>query len=536
MKTQEILRFFVALKTSLFSKNVYTVVAFRTFSVGRTFPRWEKKIMVMTDGARRDEILPGPNSSAEGQGGEGPRQPIHSLPPPYGHKRWGGLFPRVGPEIDRVIRSEKVAAFSLLLGFVAAMVWVNLASHSYESFWRTDLSIGLAGAVFRMPLHHLVNEVLMTGFFFVAGLEIRRQVARGELQTLRQAALPLAAAAGGMILPALICWVCIQQAPAEFRKAWAVPMATDIAFALAAALMLGKRFIPAAEVFLLALAVSDDVGAVFVLGIFFSHGFAWGGLLYIFAAMLLMWGMRSVGARRLGWYLAIPLPLAWWGFHVTGVHPVLSGVLVAVLVPTEGSPTPLRQLSTPSEEEAIGHDSHPDAVLTRRFDEAKLDYLVGVSPLQRAMSGFQPIVSTFIVFLFALANAGVAFRGLHVGPGVAWVNAGVLAGLLVGKPIGILGASELVIRLGLCPRPVGMTPMMILVVGMIAGIGFTVANFTAVLAIPDAAVLATIKVTITVASVVAGMLGIMVAMRYLPKTPPKGAAETPEDAERYAAT
>ncbi len=481
---------------------------------------------------RHDEIPPGPLADADQE--VAPPRAVHSLPPPYGHKRWGGLFPRVGPEIDRFLRGEEVAAFSLLLGFVAAMLWANLSALFYQGFWQNELSIGVAGAVFRMPLHHLVNEILMTGFFFVAGLEVRRQVASGELQTLRQAALPLAAAAGGMILPALICWVCVRQAPAEFRQAWAVPMATDIAFALAAALMLGKRFIPAAQVFLLALAVSDDIGAVFVLGFFFSHGFAWGGLLYVFAAMLLMWMMRSLGARRLGWYLAIPLPLAWWGFHVTGVHPVLSGVLVAVLVPTEGSPIPLRQSSVASGEEVSEHDSHPDTALTRRFDRAKLDYLVGVSPLQRAMSAFQPLVSTFVVFLFALANAGVTFRGLYVGPGVGWVNVGVLVGLMVGKPFGILGASELVIRLGLCPRPVGMTPIMILVVGMIAGIGFTVANFTAVLAIPDAAALATIKVTITVASVVAGMLGIMVGRRYLPKTPPAGAALTPGAAESLA--
>ncbi|MBP9747733.1 Na+/H+ antiporter NhaA [Patescibacteria group bacterium] len=490
--------------------------------------------MGMMNGARRDEILPGPNSSAEGQGGEGSRQPIHSLPPPYGHKRWGGLFPRVGGAVSGFLAGELVAALFLLFGVTVGMLWANTAPHAYETFWQTPLTMTVGTRSFGASLHHLVNDGLMTLFFLLTGLEMRRESVAGELSSARKALLPVAAALGGMLVPAVICWLLIRGAPTALGRAWAVPMATDIAFAVAVLLALGRRVFPAMRVFLLTLAVADDIGAVLILGVVFSQGVSVGGLVYVFGAILWMWAVRAGGGRRLGWYFVIPLPLAWWGFHLMGIHPVLSGVLIALFVPVQGSPEGaqgFRSVVLDESHSSGGHDAGPDAVLTEVFDSASAGYLAGVSPLRRAMNALQPIVSTGVVFLFALANAGVSFGGLHAEPGTGWVAAGIALGLVIGKPVGIWLASEAMIRTGLCVRPVGMSPSVILVVGMIAGIGFTVANFTAQLALPFPAVLAVVKVVITIASVTAGLLGLALGKRWLSEVLPEGAARTDAEAE-----
>jgi NhaA family Na+:H+ antiporter len=369
--------------------------------------------------------------------------------------------------IQRFLAIEASSGLILIAATAAALVWANSPwSGSYDALWHAEL-LG-------RTLHFWLNDGLMTVFFFVVGLEIRREMYEGELSDLRRAALPLVAALGGMLVPAAI--YAALNTGRDGAAGWGVPMATDIAFAVGILTLLGRRAAPAMRVLLLALAVIDDIGAILVIAIFYSAGIAPEGLLIVAGGVASIAMLKALGVRVPIVYV-LPGIVVWAGMHQTGIHPTLAGVVVGLLTPVRSSP--------------------------REPDAADAD-----SPAAHLQHLLHPWVAFVIMPLFALANAGVALGGASLAGDAAFVFFGIVLGLGLGKPLGIVLVSRAAIRvrLAVCPRDVSGGGLA--VVGVVAGIGFTMSLFIAQLAFPPGPLLDTAKLAILVASLVAAVAGV----------------------------
>ncbi len=361
----------------------------------------------------------------------------------------------------------------MAIGAIAGLVWVNSPwSSAYESFWSTRLSISAVGQTLDLDLRHWLNDGLMTFFFFVVGLEIKRELADGHLSNRRAAALPVVAALGGMIAPALIY---LAIAGGSAPRGWAIPMATDIALAVGLLALVGSRLPDSLRPFLLGLAIVDDIGAVLVIAAVYSTGIAWGWLAAAAVALLAVIGARRFGVHALGAYLVLG-SIVWFALHEAGVHPTLAGVACGLLAPT----------AVPANPELVKRS---------------------VSVVEWLQHVLHPWTSYLIVPLFALANAGIEIsaQGLRdaLGSAIAW---GVFAGLLIGKPLGVVVAALTSVRAGAADIPDGAQRVQVLGIGFAAGIGFTVAIFITELALTDPAQRASAKLAILVASVLAAVI------------------------------
>ncbi|XXT70550.1 Na+/H+ antiporter NhaA [Sorangium sp. So ce693] len=430
---------------------------------------------------------------------------------------------------------EAASGIVLLIASVAALVWANSPwGHAYEHLWHVPITLGAGSLVFTQPVHFWVNEGLMTIFFFVVGLEIRREIHAGELSDLKRATLPVAAALGGMIAPALL-YLSLNPQPV-LRDGWGVPMATDIAFAVGVLALLGKRVPPALRVLLLALAIIDDIGAIIVIAVFYSSGVAWSGLLIAGGGALAVLVFQRFGIRSPAAYV-LPGAVLWWGMLRAGVHPTIAGVAVGLLTPVRswfGSHGFLT--------EARGAVAHVDALAQR--EDHRADELLGplqrikqaqreaLPPVVRLQAALHPWVAYGIMPLFAFANAGVRIDGSSLAHEASWsILLGVTVGLVVGKLLGVFLASFAMVRLGVCALPRGVGWPGVAVVGCVAGIGFTMAIFIAGLAFGDAAMLAAAKFGVLLASAVAAVVGLLVGRLVLSGAPAPGAALTLEEAE-----
>jgi NhaA family Na+:H+ antiporter len=414
----------------------------------------------------------------------------------------------------------------LIIAAIAALVWANAPfGETYDRFWNNHLNIELGAFHFDESLKELVNDGLMAIFFFVVGLEIKRELVVGDLADRRSATLPAIAALGGMVVPALIFVLFVIGAGGEASRGWGIPMATDIAFSLGVASLLGSRVSVQAKLFLLALAIADDIGAIAVIAIFYTSDLSltWLGLAIL--SLVVIWVAQRVGIRSLAVYLI--LALAVWFFTLeSGVHATLAGVAVAFL-------TPIRPFYSDSEyyrrTKWIVDQYELDSHAPRRRERVDFNALQlakvaneSVSPLDRAEVAITPWSSFVILPLFALANAGVRFVGLDVGEAVTSpVALGVAIGLIVGKTVGVTGATYLGVRSGLGRLPAGTTWTHILGLASLAGIGFTVSLFITELAFTDEALLTAAKLGIFIGSGVAGLVGY-VALRTAkaPSSPP----------------
>lgn len=381
------------------------------------------------------------------------------------------------PIVDRVFRpfqefarKESASGVVLLACTAVALVWANSPWwHSYHAVWAVPLGVRGSGFALAAPLHEWINDGLMAVFFFLVGLEIKRELLVGELASARHAALPIAAAAGGMIVPALLYAACNATAPG--MRGWGIPMATDIAFALGVVALLGSRVPPGLKVFLAALAIVDDIGAVLVIAVFYSSGIVWPALGAGAALLLVCVLANRFGLRHVGIYALLGLML-WATFLASGVHATVAGVLLAMTIPS--------------------------------------------GLLLRWQRGLHWPVAFLIMPLFALSNAGVRL----VGNGDAWmpdgggrVVTGVVLGLLLGKPLGITLAAWLAVRTGVAALPEGATWRALHGVSWLGGIGFTMSLFIAGLAFEGTALLAPAKVGIFGGSVAAGIVGWLVLSR-----------------------
>jgi len=388
------------------------------------------------------------------------------------------------------LRTESAGGVVLVAATVAALVWANTPwKAAYHAIWSTDLHLSLGRYSFGMDLHHWVNDGLMTLFFFVVGLEIKREATSGHLATRRTLVMPMLAALGGMAVPAVIY---LSIAGGEAARGWGVPMATDIALAVGLLSLMARRVPPSARAFLLGLAVVDDIGAIVVIAIFYSKGFTLGWFLLACAAVAATVVMRTVGVHRVVAFVPLGL-LAWFGLHEAGVHPTMAGVVMGLLTPAMVAPE--RGLVDVEQLAAEPHVA-PDR---------------SVSVLEWLEHVLHPWSSFVIVPLFAFANAGleVSTDSLRdaLGSVVAW---GVFCGLVVGKPLGVMLFTLVGARVGAGELPEGTSRRTLLGVGHAAGIGFTVALFISELAFTAEQQRNDAKLAILLASVASALLSVAV--------------------------
>lgn len=406
-----------------------------------------------------------------------------------------------------------------------ALVWANSPwQATYEKLLHIPISVGFGEHVFTRTVHFWINEILMVVFFFVVGLEVRRELFEGQLSTLRRAALPAAAALGGMLVPAAIYSSLNMGSPAI--SGWGVPMATDIAFAVGVLTLLGPRVPPALRVLLLALAIIDDIGAILVIALFYSSGVAWSGLAIAGLGVVAVLAMQRVGVRSPFVYLA-PGAVVWSGMLLAGIHPTIAGVILGLLTPVRSwfSHEDLveetrRSLGILEKKRTDGKDPGELLPELARINTAQRE---AVPPVTRVEAALHPWVAFCIMPLFALANAGVSFRGLATdSPGAMGVVLGIGLGLVVGKPLGIMIFSGLAVRFGFASLPRGVSWSGVLVAGMMAGIGFTMSLFIGALAFTDPSILAVGKLTVLIASAAAAFAGLAFGFAFLRGEPDEG--------------
>ncbi|MCC6406433.1 MAG: Na+/H+ antiporter NhaA [Planctomycetes bacterium] len=438
-----------------------------------------------------------------------------------------------GRPLERFLRIEAASGILLLAAAAVALAWANSPwAEIYVRLWQTPLGIRIGTHTFERSLEWVVNDGLMVIFFFVVGMEIRREIHHGELSDWRRAALPAAAALGGMAAPAAL-YLVIAGDPAT-RSGWGVPMATDIAFAVGILTLLGKRVPAALRVLLLAIAVIDDLGAIVVIALFYSSGIALSGLLVAALGFGGVFAMQRLGVRAKLAYV-VPALIAWAGIYAAGIHPTIAGVIVGLVTPVRawlgpdgfvvGVRTELEHMvqATPS-----ALSSHMLAGTLRKVDVARRE---AMSPAESLIETLHPWVAFGIMPVFALANAGVAVSGVSL-DATSWsVVTAVSVGLLVGKLLGVLVASWLTLRLRIGMLPVGVTFRHLVVLGVVAGVGFTMSLFIAQLAFTDAKLLAAAKLGVLAASGGAAVLGLVLGRLLLAPVPAAGVAPTADEAE-----
>jgi NhaA family Na+:H+ antiporter len=418
--------------------------------------------------------------------------------------------------MQRLLAHEAAGGTVMLVAALLAIAWANSPwSQSYVDLWATPLRVEL-GDVIRLDhlsLQAWVNDALMTVFFLLVGVEIKREIVHGGLRDARAVALPVLAALGGMLAPALIYAAFNHDGPGS--GGWAIPMATDIAFAVGVLTLLGRRVPPAAKVFLLTLAVADDIGAIIVIAIFYAGSPSLGWLLAAAAAVVVIFLMRRGDVQSLAPYLAVGAFL-WLALLESGVHATLAGVALGLLTPAWPLRSPRRFPAHARSVLDAVERAYYDRVLTdvefveneQRIAEVARLAMYSTSPLERLERALSPWVAYVIVPTFALANAGVALnRDALAGIATEPVTLGVIVGLVVGKTIGVLGFTRLGVAIGLGRLPAGTTWRHMVGLATVAGVGFTVALFLASLSFDDPALNASAKIGILTASVLAGLLG-----------------------------
>ncbi len=428
-------------------------------------------------------------------------------------------FPPPLAAFRRFVRMEASGGIVLLFCAIVALVWANSPyADRYFAIWSTYLRIGTGDVAIEESLLHWINDGLMAIFFFVVGLEIKRELLAGELATRRQAALPLVAAVGGMVVPAAI--YAALNVGGEAASGWGIPMATDIAFALGVLTVMGTRAPTSLKVFLTALAIVDDLGAIMVIALFYSGELAWGWLAIGGLSMVGLIALNGFGVRYAVPYGALGV-LLWVAFLHSGVHATVAGVLAALTIPASARINGLEFLTRARDYlTEFGHATdRPNRRLSNQGQQDALHALEEAieevsTPLQKLEHGLLPWVTYAILPLFALANAGVTIEGGVTARLLEPIGLGIVLGLVVGKQIGVTLFAWLSVRLGMADLPADIRWIHIYGVAWLSGIGFTMSLFIAGLAFGEGSeLLAGAKLAILLASVVAGLGGWLILSR-----------------------
>ncbi|MCP3382269.1 Na+/H+ antiporter NhaA [Bradyrhizobium sp. CCGUVB4N] len=372
--------------------------------------------------------------------------------------------------LQHFLHVEAVSGVVLLVAAAAALLWANSPfAHWYHDIWNQPVTLRLGDFAFVRSLHFWINDGLMTVFFLVVGMEIRREMHEGALSRFDQAILPVLAAVGGVVVPALI-YLSFNTVTGR-SQGWAIPTATDIAFAVGVLALLGRSIPVNVRVFLLALAIIDDIIAVLVIALFYTSSLDLNGFMVASFGVLLALGFQRLGFNSAFAYV-VPAFIVWAGFLTAGVHPTLAGVVLGLITPVRSAAPGI------------------------------------VPPVIRVETALHPWVAYAIMPLFALANAGVDLRGAAFSGGAQFVTLGIGLALCAGKPIGVIGATWLAVRTGWCRLAPGVSWSGICLIGLLAGIGFTMSIFIAMLAFTDERLLDAAKFGVLLGSLISVTLGL----------------------------
>ncbi len=419
---------------------------------------------------------------------------------------------------QRFTRLQASGGILLLISTILALIWANSPwAHTYFELWETNLAITLGNFSLAEHLLEWVNSGLMVVFFFVVGLEIKRELIVGELSSPKRAALPIMAALGGMLLPGAIYTAL--NAGTVRASGWAIPTATDIAFTLAVLTLMGNRVPFTLKVFFTALAIADDLGAVLVIALFYSQDIHLAGLVAAGIILLALIGLNAAGVRR-------PLPYSllgvglWLAFLESGLHPTIAGVLLAFTIPTRTQARPHAFMAqciavlggVDSTTSLKAAESNPEKKDVSNRQQAAAHTLEAIAermqtPAQRLEHSVTPWATYLILPLFALANAGVSLSGNVAQAVTSPIGLGIIAGLVLGKPLGITLFSWLAIKIGVAEMPARVTWSQLFSAACLAGIGFTMSLFIANSAFSDATLLSIAKISILMASLLSGIIG-----------------------------
>jgi NhaA family Na+:H+ antiporter len=420
---------------------------------------------------------------------------------------------KITAPVNKFIHQEHTSGIVLFISVLVAIIWVNSPlQHFYHDLWDIKLSLGFGDYVLDHSLHLWINDGLMAVFFFVIGLELKREFMAGELSSLKKASLPMVAALGGMLVPALIYFFINKGTTSE--HGWGIPMATDIAFALALLSIAGKHIPTSVKVFLSALAVADDLGAVLVIAIFYSSHIALMPLTIGMWLLVILLIGNKLGIRSIIFYLVIGFGV-WVAFLLSGVHATIAGVLVAFTIPArtrineKNYAESLRKLLFDFEKAIPNNSTLTTPEQHDTIEKIKELSMDAETPLQKVEFALHPWVAFVVMPLFALANAGIVIGSNFFSSLVNPVSLGVAVGLLAGKFIGVLLATWLMVKFG-AQLPAKASWKQIVGVALLAGVGFTMSLFISGLAFTHPEMIDQAKYGILLASLLAGVLGVMV--------------------------
>lgn len=419
--------------------------------------------------------------------------------------------------VQKFLHIQALGGIVLLCMAAAALMLANSSyAQFYHNLWHTPLGFKFGSINVSWDLHFWINDILMTIFFLTAGMEIRREIHEGALANLRQATLPIIAAIGGVVIPALI-YLFFNLDPHR-SHGWAVPTATDIAFAVGILSLLGKAVPLNLHVILLSLAIIDDIIAVLIIAFVYSSDLAPSGLLLVGLGIALVLFFQWINLTS-AWYYVLPGGLIWWGLFITGAHPSLAGVILGMMTPV----LPARSQMAPLE--AITHAAN--ALNTPKNSQSLHDIAYSLkqlshqqhyvmAPVTRVQMTLHPWVAYIVMPLFAFANAGIGLSGIDAFSGNnAMIILGVTLGLFLGKPLGIFGAAYLAVKSGLCRLPAHVNWSGILLIGLLAGMGFTMSIFVSMLAFNDINQLNTAKIGVLFGSGLSALFGLGFGLFYL---------------------
>jgi Na+:H+ antiporter, NhaA family len=406
----------------------------------------------------------------------------------------------------RFVRIETMVGAALLLCAIVALALANSSwSAAYLSFWERPAGLFVGDVAFSRPLQDWINDALMTLFFFLVALELKREIVLGELRNPRRAALPLAGALGGMIVPAALYLLVVDGGAGA--SGWGTVMSTDTAFVIGCLAVLGRRVPESLRLFLLALAIFDDIGAILVVAVGYGHAPDWAPLAVAGLGLAIVAGIARLGVRSIPVYFAIGIGV-WLAFDAAGVHATLAGVILGLMTPARSwiSDNRLRAILDRVITRPRGAPSSSDAAGRRDLRRAGIAAREAVSPIERLEHGLHPWVAFAVMPLFALANAGVP---IDPAASDAPLALAIFVAFVVGKPVGVVVFTALAVRIGLAARADDISWGMLAGGSALTGIGFTMALFIADLAYP-AELLNSVKLGVLAASATSAMLGMLV--------------------------
>ncbi len=419
--------------------------------------------------------------------------------------------------IKNFIKGESFGGILLILSTVIAVIWANSDwSDQYHHLWHEiDLSVGFGSFQMKGNIHHWINDGLMAIFFFTIGLEVKREIIGGELSSIKKAILPISAAIGGMLIPALFYFM-TNINNVDYSGGWGIPMATDIAFVLGLLAMLGNRVPLSLKIFLTALAIADDIGAILVIAIFYTDSINYMELLNAAVFLTVLIAGNYFGIRRTSFYAVVGLLGVWIAFMYSGVHATIAGVLIALTIPADAKIDERVYIAKLKEKLKYfsSKKSNDNRLLTT--DQASLiDDIEKLShdahtPLQKLEHALHPIIAFIILPIFALANAGIHLEGNVFALIFHPISIGIIIGLVLGKLIGISLFTYILTKLKWANLPNGVNFQHIIGAGLLAGIGFTMSIFIADLAFTNPEYIQIAKVGIFTASIISAVLGMLV--------------------------